>query len=202
MEIWVLDGGLQSEVDAHGIVQVSHLIAGDDNTNPSGPQTRRWFPTWQQSYDGNDSNFSGGTSDLYQGYYSGTHGHTKSMFGYDSADIQSKLSGATIRSVKLTFRVRHSYLGTGVDVRIRTHGAGSAPGTYPGGLTLVSSPDNIKAGQTKTVTLANSIGDDLKSGSTKGFGFGPGPTDAHDFYGYMYGIGSGQAPELTITYVK
>lgn len=176
-----------------------------DPPDPPSTYKKSWYATWARSYDQNNGTRDGDdTSDLYQGYVSGTHGNTKSLFGFDDADIRSKLSGATIKNVQLTFKVKHAYWGKGARAVIRSHDYSSKPSSYNESRVFTSFTDGStvrKSGRTYTVTLDNSVGNNFKSGAVRGLGFGPGGSTSRDWYAYMYGAGSGR-PRLTITYSK
>lgn len=205
LQLVVLDvGGTTSPV----VSQYSQKSksTGSPDADPATTRTRTWTATSGRAFDGDGGRFTGdeNTDDLYQGFYSSTHGNTRSLFLFDSSDIQSKLSGATIEKVKLTFRVKHAYYNAGVDLRFRTHNNGALPSSWSG----VTGEDNeefkynAQPGSTYTITLPVGVGDDFKSGAAKGFCVGKGPTTAKRYYGYLAGPDSANPPKLTITYTK
>lgn len=179
---------------------------GTADAAPKSTYTKTWTAGWGQSYDGDNGKRTGDTSgDLYQGYYSGTHGNTKSAWGFTdaAAGIRTALSGATISKITMTFRVKHSYNNSGTTFYIKTHNstATGEPSTMPGGLATVYTKTSGTSGTTYTVTLPNSVATSLQNGTIRGFALSTGST-SHDYYGYWYGVGSGSAPKITITYSK
>lgn len=206
--IFVVDLGDQSPVT---MSQVSKASGTDDggnpgpSPNPSPPPTKKsvtYYPTWTQSYDAGGAQRVGDTTNhMYQGFYSSTHGNTKSAAGYNYSGIQSTLSGHTIDSLTLTFTVAHTYYNSGSTILIGTHNssATSPPGTWPGGI-FVQSKAGCVAGNQYTVTLPGSVATQFQNGGVKGIIFGPGTTTSLIYYAYMYGYGSGVAPSLKFTY--
>lgn len=173
--------------------------------DPIRTYTRSWMANWTRAYDGDNSSRSGDADRLYQGYISGTHGNTRSLFGFDWEDIRSKTFDSTILSCKLTFRVQYAWGGAGITVRIGTHNYNSEGSSWVGSQVVEGriSRGSSKAGSTYTVDLGAPIGREFKDGVTKGLGFGPGAsTSPSTYYGYMYGGTSSSRPKLTITYKK
>lgn len=166
--------------------------------------TKTWTITDGQTYDGDGTKRNSDLADnnLYQGRYSAAHGNTASVVCFDDANIRAALVGATIKSVKLTFRVKHAYYAAGLAVRIRDHNFSSPPTTYFGssGTALVNR-DNSKEGATYTVALPLSFGNALKNGTSRGVGFYS-TYGTLAYFGYMYGLYTGSGPKLTITYTK
>jgi hypothetical protein len=186
-----------------GTISQKSKATGTADVDPVGTYTRTYTATASRSYDA-DNGFRTGapaTHDCYQGYYSGTHGNTKSLVAFDDSAIRAALSGATIKSVKLKFRVKHAYYNAGLNVRIKTHNNSSLPATYSAG-GEIASRDSCREGTTYTVNLPVSFGTDLKNGVARGVGFyAPGTNRV--YYGYMYGVSTGSsAPQLIVTYTK
>lgn len=188
----------KSKVTSGGVSQPS-------DPDPVTVRTKAFYPNQSRSYDSDGTRRAGdtNTSDMYQGRYSSTHGNTMSCAVYDWTSIQSALSGATNIKVKLTFRVKHAYQGSGLNVSVHQHtySGSNAPTTYrPGG--EIATKTGCKEGSTYTITLPSSFATALQSGSMKGIGFGKPGSTSNVWYGYLYGAGSGAAPVLTITYTK
>jgi len=204
--VYVEDVGLYgAAADAGTLSQKSFATVGG-TTPPAQPDpvntyTKTWAATWGRSYDQDNGTRNGDdTADLYQGYISSTHGNTKSLFGFDYASIQSALSGATVKSVRLQYRVKHAWGGAGISVRVSSHNYTSKPSSWSSGNvnTERAAFGSQKEGATYTQILPVAIGNEFKAGTTRGLGFGPGPsTSASAYYGYMY-----SGPKLTITYTK
>lgn len=201
--VWTMeDVGLQSNVGGT-IAQVSKA-SGTPDPPPTATYTKTFNATWSRSYDSDGGTRTGDdTTHCYQGYYSGTHGNTRSLIGFDYASIMSALSGATVNSVKLTFRVLHTFENSGAPIQIGGHNYTSKPSTWNGG--NVAEQQTSKsgiAGSTYTITLPSSFGTNFKSGAWKGIAIGPGPSNSQLYYAYLAGYGDSGAPKLTITYTK
>ena len=201
--IYLVDLGPRA--DAPRTLSLQNLSDGTTEPDPVQTYKKTWFTTWGRPFNGDGSVWKNGgnePNDLYQGRYDATHGNTKSMIGFDDADIRSKLSGATIKKVQLTFRVKHAYYGTGLDVRIGTHNDSGQPVNFHQTQAEVAQKNGVNAGSTVTVTLPNSVGNDFKNGNIRGITFGPGESNDKHWYGYLYGNQSGNGPKLTITYER
>lgn len=198
------------------LVQKSFSDASTSSTPPVSTQTKSFNCTWSRSFDGSSGQpgRSPDTNDLYQGYYSSTHGNTRSMVGFGS-DVSTALTGATVKKITLTYKVKHAYQSAGLRLLVSgTHGATSRPsssGWASSGSELYDSGGtNRKEASTYTVTLFNgetsgakaTFAAGLKSGSVRGLTFGPGASSSTDYYGYLYGFGASGAPKLTVTYEK
>jgi hypothetical protein len=197
----------------HGPSYNLPLFVGYNSTDtpPSTPPaptprtyTKVFSSTWSRTYDGDLTTTWDDTEFCYQGYYSSDRGNTRSLCGFDYAAIQSALSGATVNSVKLTFKVAHSYYNAGMTVEIGGHIYSAKPSTWSGGSVAENQTSRAScvAGSSYTVTLPASFGTNFKSGAWKGISFGPGPSLASTYYGYMYGYGQSGRPYLTFTYTK
>lgn len=212
LQFAVEDLGLQSNVGGtlSQISKASTTSGGTTTTPPPDPDppatyTKSWSATWGRSYDGDNGTRAGDDGpDLYQGYYSGTHGNTRSLFGFDYAGIQRALAGATVKSIKLTYRVRHTYPNAGSTIYVSSHNYASKPSTWAEANVVHDRVHrgSCTAGSTYTVTLPVAVGNEFKSGTTRGLGFGNAPSNAQSLFAYMYGVGSGSPPKLTITYTK
>lgn len=195
----VVGNGNLAQVSKQPVVTTDPEPAADPD--PVSTYTRTWTSDWHRSYDGDLGTRNGDdtSTELYQGYVSSTHGRTRSLFGFNDADIRSKLAGATIKSVKITYRVKHAWQGAGLDVYVSSHNYASKPATW--GSAAVNENranfDNCKEGSTYTKSLPIAVGNEFKSGVTKGLGFGPGPSTSTAYYGYMY-----SGVKLTIQYEK
>jgi hypothetical protein len=182
--------------------------AGGGTATPPPPvpktYTKTYQPTWSRTYDGDNTTTWDDSAHCYQGYYSSDRGNTRSLVGYPYATIMSDLSGATVNSVKITFKVLHAYYNAGMEVHIGGHNYTSKPSTWADA--NVSQNWNQKgsavAGSTYTVTLVSTFGANLKSGAWKGIAFGPGSSNSLTYYGYLAGYSETGKPYLTITYTK
>jgi hypothetical protein len=173
-------------------------------TNPTGTFTKTYWTTDTGSYDWNDVPRVGDptTPDMYQGRYDATHGNTRSVAIFNSAQIRADTAGATIKSCKLTFRVKHAHYNTGLDVRVSWHNWSTLPATQGQPATLIASRNNSAEGSTYTIDLGVTFGNNLRDGVYRGTVF-YGPDTRLGFFGYLYGgAASTSRPRLTITYTK
>lgn len=199
----IVDLGLDSNVVMDTGSQLS-VSGGSPEPAKTTTYKRTFRATWSRSYDGDGSTRSPDTEDCYQGYYGSIHGRQRSLVGFDYAAIQSALSGATVLSVKLTFKVKYRAWSDGLDVVVSVHDYTSKPGTWSGARVdeNEASRNNCNQGSTYTVDLS-AHGNDFKTGGVTGVGFGPGASNAHAIYGRIHGVDAGTSrPYLTITYRK
>lgn len=145
-----------------------------------------------RAYGGDGSSHS--TTQMYQGYYSSTWGNNRSAIMFNYSSIASALSGKTITGCTLTFKTQFSYYNAGMTVVIGTHntGATTAPSTWSGitgEKTNRVKKTSCSAGNSYTVSLGTTIGNEFKAGTAKGIVFGPGPSTSKDYYGYNYKSG-------------
>nr|WP_255724708.1 phage tail spike protein [Shimazuella soli] len=136
------------------------------NAGTTSTTTTTWTATstqsWRDAYGGwrSDNNY------VYQGEYSGYGNHRGCAF-FNYSDIQSKLSGKTVKNVQLYLSRRAGGTNAAQSVNVYTHNLTSASGTPV--LTLhKSAAGSYSVGQAKWITLPNSIGDSLKNGTAKG----------------------------------
>ena len=176
---------------------------GSPSGDPEASYTTTWNATWSGSYLGDGSHRS--TSYLYQGYYSGypPNGNQKSMIGFNYSAIQSALSGATISSCQIYLYFAHWYYNSGGTAVLGTHNssASSAPSSWSGSSNRKQSSGWPKPGG-RWVELGTTIGNELKSGASKGIVIGPGPSTSATYYGYAHGVGLSYPPKLKIAYTK
>jgi hypothetical protein len=184
------------------LAQKSYADATAPQGEPVQPNARTWPAVWGRSYDAGNSLRAGAetTTNLFQGYNDSTHGNTRSLFGFDYADIQATLAGATVRSIALTYRVRHAASAAGITLRISSHNYNAAGSSWVPAQVVQNRTAfaGQKEGGIYTQTLPIALGNEFKSGTTRGLGFGPAPNNSSAaYYGYVYG-----GPKLTITYSK
>jgi hypothetical protein len=206
--VYVEDVGLYAgAADAGTLSQKSVQAGGTVQPDPVNTYTGEWAATWSRSYDEGLATREGvDTSDLYQGYEDTAHGHTRSLFGFNYADIQAKLAGATIKAVTLTYRVRHARLSQGAAIRLCSHNYTTKPASWAaasviqGRMTFASQQEGVPYRQ----ALPVAIGNELKAGTTRGLGFGPVSVDsaASANFCFLYGAGSQSAPKLIIQYTR
>lgn len=173
-------------------------------TPPPSVQTYRtqWAATWTRSYGADNAYNSFYGNEAHQGYYDGSEGNQKSLIGFDYAAIMSALSGATILGCYVTLYAFHWYNNSGGTAVIGTHDNSSAPSTFTGATSnRIQSTGWPKPGL-RSVDLTTAIGNEFKSGATRGIVLGPGVTTGTVFYGKFDGAGMGFPPVITIDYQK
>lgn len=179
--------------------------SGGGGGTPVTSHTTTYTSTWSGSYNG-----SGGrrtdTSNIYQGFFSSNEGNQKSLVGFNHAQIQSDLTGATVTKTEVYLYYAHWYFNAGGTAVIGTHNLSntSAPSTFPGSGTTANRVQS--SGWTpatgKWVTVSNTIGNELKAGTTKGLMIGPGPSTSQTYYGYANGATQSNSPKIRVTYTK
>jgi len=207
-EMWIEDWGVNDAVPAAGNNGELVLRSGPSaaTADPVQTYTRSWPTTWSRSYNGDKTGRGGGyPTAMYQGYTSGVHDNQRSLCGFDYGDIQVQLAGATIKSVTLTYRLQHAHDTDGIAVYVSSHNYTSQPSTW--GSAVVNEDRAHFGGQQEGGTyiqpLPVAVGNEFKSGSTRGLGFGPAPSNSSAaYYGYMFGFGTDTPPVLTIVYTK
>jgi len=169
--------------------------APEDNPTPPTPPpgdpvpgTKTYNAVVGRAFGGNGTSVHS-DSQMYQGYYSSTWGNNKSIIMFDSAAIASFLSGKTITGCSLKFKTQFSYYNAGLTAIIGTHNTSGTtrPTSWPSG----TKSNRVKktgcsAGETTTISLGVTIGNEFKNGTAKGIIFGPGPSTSKDYYGYHY----------------
>jgi hypothetical protein len=178
---------------------------GDFNLGTGTPALQTYVKTyaanWSETFqsDGDGRNIS----EMYQGYYSGTNGNQYSLCGMPYSTIQTDLSGATVKKVRLYLNNNHFYNNSGGTAIVGTHTYTSEPSSA----SLSNVSENLASfsfakGEAKWVTLPNSIGTAFKGGTARGIALGPGPSTSATYYGYFAGNGQSGEPVLEITYEK
>jgi hypothetical protein len=136
------------------------------------------------------------TSDLYQGYYSSTNQNQRSLALF--ASMAGDWSGATITKVELFVETPHWTPAGGGTLVIGSHTATSLPSSYPtSGDNADRERKNMDRGQSAWIDIT-SWGGGYATGALRSVLFGPGPTTAGGFYGYVTGTGADR-PKLRIT---
>jgi hypothetical protein len=166
--------------------------------------TKTYYGSWSRTYDGDSATTWDDSAYCYQGYYSSTRGNTRSLIGFDYAQIQSDTSGATINSCYLTVKGAHAYYNSGMLFEWGTHNYTAKPSTWNGANVNErrGSLANLAAGETAKISLGTGVGGEFKSGTSKGIAVGPAPSNSLTYYGYIYGATQSGKPYLTITYTK
>jgi hypothetical protein len=164
--------------------------------------TRTYSATWYQTYTSGGGQKSDTTAN--QGALgSGSDGNQRSLVGFDYNTIRNDLSGATISKITLTAYAEHWWYNSGGTAVIGTHNYTSKPSSWAD--SRVNQNRQTSSGwprsAKRTVTLSNTIGNELKAGTSTGIAFGPGNSSDQIYYGKFTGSGSNR-PSITITYTK
>jgi hypothetical protein len=182
----------------------------------SDPQTYNFYATWGMTY--RSSGAQRGSTPLYQGYYSATYGQHVTLLGFDYASIQSYTAvRPAIDLVTLRLSSDHwwngDYSATLGYTRHAGHNQASAPASFlPASLTWLwddtfRGKEQAWSGgyagardQTKTITLPNPVGDELRDNNAKGLALWANSTGS-DYYAYFWGSGASTSlkPYLSIT---
>jgi hypothetical protein len=140
--------------------------------------TLQWAHLGEDSYDqtGHVSTATNHAVYGYQGNGSAVGnpgGNTISIWRHDYGGIQAALAGATVVGTYVYAKNVHSYLNSGVTARIGTHSNTGQPATAINynlnrwGLTVV-----LKGGGAWSGNLGTTLGNEFKSGVTRGLTLG------------------------------
>ncbi|AYD86773.1 minor tail protein [Streptomyces phage Microdon] len=152
------------------------------------PGSKTFNATDGRAFGGNGTSVHSETQ-MYQGYYSSTWGNNKSIIMFDYTAIAAALAGKTITGCSVKFKTQFSYYNAGLTAIVGTHNTASTtvPGAWPSGTkSNRASKTGCAAGETTTLSLGVTIGNEFKAGTAKGIIFGPGPSTSKDYYGYHY----------------
>lgn len=173
---------------------------------PAQPITtfKTWTAQWSQAYR-QSGGFTGGTQTyLYYGNSgeSSFNGTQHSLIGFDYADIQSTLSGATINKVEIFLDSLHTWAGSGATCFFGLHSNATKPSTYGGVVKDLISSAKLLRGQQEYHGISTEFGQSLRDGASKGVIL-QAPNSSNSYYGYVAGVGSGlPVPVLRVTYTK
>lgn len=177
-------------------------ITSGSPTPPAAPKqyTRTYYASSSATYRG-DGTKRTDTADIVQGYNSfNGDGQGVVCFGVTTPWL-SDLSGATVQKIEVYAYANSWYYNAGGTAKIKVHGYSTPPGSSPSQTTAVSSAKWPKPGG-RWVTLPSSLYAGFKSGTYKGFGFGPAGTTDLEYYGRFNGEGQAYEPRIRITYTK
>jgi hypothetical protein len=152
------------------------------------PGSKTYNMTAGRAFGGNGTSVHS-DSQMYQGYYSSTWGNNKSIIMFNSATIAADLAGKTITGCSVKFKTQFSYYNAGLTAIVGTHNTSgtTVPGSWPSGTkSNRASKSGCAAGETTTLSLGVTIGNEFKNGTAKGIIFGPGPSTSKTYYGYHY----------------
>lgn len=207
---WVEDMG-----DVGFFNNTGYMNPGDGTTTApdiSGNYTVKYNATWSGSYAGPTSNNWGAyeymddyTDRISQGNYGTNRGHQRGLIGFNTAQIASDLSGATIHQVQLVMTNIGTYYDSGTDLIVGTHSYTSRPSTWADGSVDQDRTryTNWPYGATRTVTLPMDMALDLTNNTAKGVAIGPGATSDLWYYSYFRSAtASSGKPYLKISYSR
>ena len=158
-------------------------------------QTRTYSATWGATYQ-QDGDKRSDTSDLYQGYYSGTNGNQRSLAGF--ASMAGDWGGATITKVEVRLTTPHWNSASGGTAVIGSYTGGSEPGSWPSsGVNDDRTRAAFDRGETRWVNITD-WGKGFATGAIRAIALGPGPSTSSTYYGYATGTGSDR-PQIRIT---
>lgn len=209
--LWVEDVGIplsDTVIVNDGGVDALGTTATPDKPAPPKPKveyTKTYNCTWSGTYRSNGDYSSSHGATMVQGD-SGADSwlnDARSLCGFDSAAIRRDLADATIKYCYITLYANHWYWNDGGTARIGTHNYSSRPSSWTGSRVdeqRVSSSDWPKPGKRK-VSLGTGIGNEFKSGVSKGIALGP-TSGSKTQYGRFNGDNQSNQPVLTIVYVK
>lgn len=134
----------------------------------------------------------------------GDNGNCKTWIVFNSSQIASDLSGATINSVKVKLNNNHSWFFSGLTVALGwdTKSSFGATASNPAGAGIDAVEYSMNDGQTLTKDVTgNGIGTAFQSGGATSlvlYKSGAG----RQYYGYFAGSGQSGPPQLIISYTK
>jgi hypothetical protein len=212
--IWVEDVGMPQTntviVNDAGVDEYNAPAPIPAAEKPPAPKpkityTKNYSCTWSGTYRSNGDYSSSHGNTMVQGDsgYDSWLNDARSLMGFDYRQIMADLKGATIKACYITLYANHWYWNDGGTARIGTHNYTGRPGSWAGSRVneqRVSSSNWPKPGKRK-VSLGTTIGNEFKSGASKGIALGP-TSGSKTQYGRFNGNGQSNEPVLTIVYVK
>lgn len=203
------DVGLRSIATENAQLTQKSKASGVPDPDPVSTYTKTYNATWSRSWTGSDSTYeTNGT--LAQGYntYYTPNGNMKSWIGFDYSQIQSDLTGATVKKVEVYLYFWHWYSAAGGTAVLGYHNstATSAP-SYDASKDAVDEERVSGWGRNvgKWVDITSSglfTADGWRTGAHRGIVIGPGPSTSTTYYGKAYGNTESNEPKLRITYEK
>ncbi|WP_372741349.1 hypothetical protein [Neptunomonas sp.] len=191
-------------------IGVEHSGSGGGTTEVN-TYTKTYTATDNKAYRGDGSLHS--NTELAQGNGSQSpNGNMSSIIGFNSTTIQNDLSGATVTKCEVYLYYDHWHYIAGGTAVIGTHDIGNVGGenTRP----TANMNENRKRvsnwgrNEGKWVSVGTTIGNEFKSGATKGICIGRGRTsggslsNSDEYYGKARGHSENNPPKVRITYEK
>jgi hypothetical protein len=156
--------------------------------------TKTYTSTSSATYQGGGTKRTD-TPDVVQGYNS-FNGDGKGLWIFPS--MTADLTGATVNKVEVYAYANHWYYNSGGTGLVKVHGYTSAPASSPSMTTAKTVSGWPKPGGL-WVTLPSSLYAGFKSGTYRGFGFGPSGGTNLLYYGRFNG---GTGAKIRVTYTK
>lgn len=201
------DLGIRADAVEGGSLSQQSKSSGTPDPPPTKTYTHTYSATWSRSWNNGGSSVNVTNGELSQGQSPATtsYGNRLSWVGFNFNDIQSDLSGATVKKVEVFLYFTHWYNNAGGTAVIGTHRstATSAP-SYNGSLDTENrkTVTGWAANSGKWVDITSSVGTDFKTGNATGIVVGQGNTTSQVYYGKARGYSQSNAPKLRITYTK
>lgn len=208
--LWVEDVGLpQTDIAVINDAKVPEYQQPSNPTTPAPKPkvtyTKTYAATWSGTYRSNGDLSSSHGNTMVQGDSGADDwlNDARSLCGFNYKQIMADTAGSTIKECYITLYASHWYWNDGGTARIGTHNYTSKPSSWADsrvGQQRVTSSDWPKPGKRK-VSLGTTIGNEFKSGASKGIALGP-TNGTKTQYGKFNGNGQSSEPVLTIVYVK
>ena len=205
----VEDLGLQALAVAGGAISQKSKASGTPDPAPVSTYTTTYNATWSRSWTGSDGTYAtNGT--LAQGYNTPypSNGNMKSWIGFDYSQIQTDLTGATVKKVEVYLYFWHWYSASGgtAVIGFHTSTATSAPaydGSKDNQAEKLVSGWGRNVGKWVDITTDGAFtADGWRTGAHRGICIGAGPTTSTTYYGKAYGNTEPNEPKIRITYEK
>jgi hypothetical protein len=175
---------------------------GGTGTDPTDTVIKTYNSVWSRSWD-SGFNVRHTNGQISQGYYSSSDGNQRSWVGFDFAQIQSDLTGATVVKVEFYLYYDHWYNNAGGTAIIGTISstATSAP-TYNAGQDNQDRKrvSGWQRNQGKWVDMTSVVGSEFQTGTSTGVCIGIGPSTSQSYYGLARGNTETNEPKIRITY--
>jgi hypothetical protein len=176
---------------------VANVTSGTKSVDVLGKttRTRTYSCSWAATYRSSGAKRTD-TSDLFQGYISGTNGDQRGLAGGFGISA-GEWDGWTVTKVEVFLKYHHWWSASGGTALIGSHTYSSEPESNPSVNARRTKVTGWKRDQGKWVDIT-SWGKGLATGSLKGVCIGPAGSTGTAYYGTAYGTGSSR-PQLRIT---
>lgn len=195
--IWVEDLGLYVP-DTGTIVNTGKT----PSPPPKVTYTKTYYATAYKSYSQNGaSDFLSPYDDyLMVGYYPSS-GNAIGCFEFDTSQIKSDTSGATINYAYLYLNCDHTYYSSGMTFSLGHSSQALGGSTFSAsGITLYSMHPNVTAGQRIKLSDTSFVSEIQANQATFCLYY---PTNSYQYYGYYTAtVGSSSGPTLVVNYTK